>query len=145
MSNEACVNAAALRSIFFECRQCGTCCRSYRKITLQPDEVEFIRNMGGHVGVDVSLNDLRDKTMDELVDAAKATGKVFMIHPDDKGCLFLQKRNEKYFCRIYHYRPRACRGFKCNFADSSFFELFGNNAAMRLLGQNAFGLPLEKS
>jgi len=133
---------AALRSIFADCRQCGTCCKSYRKITLQADEVDFIRKMGGHVGVEVSLTKLRDRPLDALVAEASATGKVFMIHPDDKGCIFLQKRNDSYFCRIYHHRPRACQGFRCNLADSSFLDLFGGADSIHLLGQNRFGLPL---
>ena len=141
MTKQIPVDPTALRSIFHECRQCGTCCKSYRKITLQPDEVDFIRKMGGHVGVNVSLNQLRNKSMDTLIDEAKATGKVFMIHPDEKGCLFLQKRNGKYVCRIYHHRPRACRGFRCNLADSSFLDLFAADA-IHLLGQDRFGLPL---
>ena len=62
---------AALRTIFAECRQCGTCCRSYRKIALQPDEVDFIKKMGGHVGVAVSLNRLRDTSMEALIAEAK--------------------------------------------------------------------------
>jgi hypothetical protein len=99
--------------------------------------------MGGHVGVNVSLNGLRDRSMDQLVEEAKASGKVFMIHPDDKGCLFLQKRNEKFFCRIYHHRPRACQGFRCNLADSSFLDLFGADS-IHLLGQDRYGLPLMK-
>lgn len=135
------VEQAELKSIFHECRQCATCCKSYQKITLQGDEVDFIRKMGGHVGVDVSLNELRDKSMGELVEERKASGKVFMIHPDARGCIFLEKRNEKYYCRIYHHRPRACRGFRCNLADSSFMDLFGADA-IYLLGQNSFGLPL---
>lgn len=143
MTKDIPVDPAALRSILSECRQCGTCCKSYRKITLQPDEVDFIRKMGGHVGVNVSLNGLRDRSMDQLVEEAKATGKVFMIHPDDKGCLFLQKRNGKFYCRIYHHRPRACRGFRCNLADSSFLDLFGADS-IHLLGQDRFGLPLAK-
>jgi len=143
MTRDIPVDPAALRSILSECRQCGTCCKSYRKITLQPDEVDFIRKMGGHVGVNVSLNGLRDRSMDQLVEEARATGKVFMIHPDDKGCLFLQKRNEKYYCRIYHHRPRACQGFRCNLADSSFLDLFGADS-IHLLGQDRFGLPLAK-
>jgi Fe-S-cluster containining protein len=143
MTEKKSVDSAALRSIFTECRQCGTCCKSYRKITLQPDEVDFIRKMGGHVGVSVGLNELRNRSMEELVEEAKGTGKVFMIHPDDKGCLFLQKKNATYACRIYHHRPRACRGFRCNLADSSFLDLFGADA-IHLLGQDAFGLPLVK-
>ena len=132
---------ATLRTIFAECRQCGTCCRSYRKILLHPDEVDFIKKMGGHVGVSVSLNHLRDKPMEILIAEAQADGKVHMIHPDEKGCVFLQRRDGKYLCRISHHRPRACRGFRCTLADSSFFDLFATQA-MPLLGKDQFGLPL---
>lgn len=130
-----------LDSIFTECRQCGTCCKTYRKVLLQSSEVEFIRKMGGHVGVDVALNDLRVKSMEELVNEAKAGGKVYMIHPDDRGCIFLEKRNEKYYCKIYSYRPQACKGFRCNLVDSSLQDFFTADA-IHLLGQNRFGLPL---
>jgi Fe-S-cluster containining protein len=67
-----------------------------------------------------------------------------MIHPDDKGCVFLQKRNGKYACKIYHHRPRTCRGFRCNMADTSFWDIFGQNATL-LLGMDAFGQPLKPS
>ena len=134
---------ATLRTIFAECRQCGTCCRSYQKIVLQPDEVAFIKKMGGHVGVAVSLNHLREKTMETLIEEARADGKIHMIHPDGQGCVFLQRRDGKHVCRIYHNRPRACRGFRCNFADSSFFDLFATKA-MPLLGLDQFGLPLSR-
>ena len=133
---------AELNSIFNDCRQCGTCCKQYRKILLLGSEVEFIRKMGGHVGVDVSLNDLRERSMEELVEAARAKGKVYMIHPDDRGCVFLEKRNQKYFCKIYPHRPKTCKGFRCNLADSSMLDLFAGDA-IHLLGQNRFGLPLK--
>ena len=131
-----------LNSIFDDCRQCGTCCKNYRKIVLQPDEVDFIKQMGGHVGVDVSLKDIRELGIDAATREARERGRVFMIHPDDKGCMFLEKRNEKFFCKIYHYRPRTCRGFRCNLADNSFLTLFGDNS-IHLLGQTSFGLPLK--
>lgn len=130
-----------LNTIFDDCRQCGTCCKKYRKIVLQPDEVSFIKQMGGHVGVDVSLKDIREQGIDTATREAKERGRVFMIHPDEKGCIFLEKRNEKFFCKIYHYRPRTCRGFRCNLADNSFLTLFGDNS-IHLLGQTSFGLPL---
>lgn len=133
---------AELNTILDECRQCGTCCRKYRKILLHPSEVEFVRKMGGHVGVDVSLNDLRENSMTELMEEAQAEGRVYMIHPDNRGCVFLEKRNDRYFCRIYHYRPRVCRGFRCNLADSSMLDLIAGDA-IHLLGQNSFGLPLK--
>ena len=132
---------STLNTIFDDCRQCGTCCKKYRKITLQPDEVAFIKQMGGHVGVDVSLKAIREQGIDAATREAKERGRVFMIHPDDKGCVFLEKRNEKFTCKIYHYRPQTCRGFLCNLADNSFLSLFGDGA-IHLLGQTSFGLPL---
>ena len=132
---------STLNTIFDDCRQCGTCCKKYRKITLQPDEVAFIKQMGGHVGVDVSLKAIREQGIDAATREAKERGRVFMIHPDDKGCVFLEKRTEKFTCKIYHYRPQTCRGFRCNLADNSFLSLFGDGA-IHLLGQTSFGLPL---
>jgi Fe-S-cluster containining protein len=135
-------DAAALKTLFHECRQCGACCKTYRKIILYPDEVDFIRKMGGHVGVSASLSQLRRKPLQELIEEAKIDGKVYMIHPDDKGCVFLQKRDGKNYCKIYNHRPRTCRGFRCNMADSSFLDIFGQNATI-LLGMDLFGLPLK--
>lgn len=137
------LKAIDLNSIFNECRQCGSCCRQYRKITLQSSEVEFIKKMGGHVGVDISLSEIRKSGIDKARRDAEHRGKIFMVHPDDKGCVFLEKRNDKCFCKIYHYRPQACKGFRCNVADDSMLNLISSDAYL-LLGQNSFGLPLEK-
>lgn len=142
MTTPSPVDHTALKSIFHECNQCGTCCKQYRKITLHEDEVAFIEKMGGHVGVDLSFAEIREKGLEQARADAKKNGKIFMIHPDDKGCVFLQKRDGKYCCKIYHYRPRTCRGFKCNLADGTFLSLFGRDS-IHLLGQNAYGLPLK--
>jgi uncharacterized protein len=133
---------STLNTIFDDCRQCGTCCKRYRKVPLQPEEVAFITQMGGHVGIDVSLKAIREQGIDAATREAKERGLVFMIHPDEKGCIFLEKRNDKFTCKIYHYRPQTCRGFRCNLADNSFLSLFGDNA-IHLLGQTTFGLPLK--
>lgn len=137
------LNAEALKTLFDECRQCGACCKIYRRIRLHPDEVEFIRKMGGHVGVGASLAQLREKPLGKLIEEAKASGRVYMIHPDDKGCIFLQKRDGKYTCKIYNYRPRTCRGFRCNMADNTFMDVFGQGTTL-LLGMDSFGLPLKE-
>lgn len=134
---------ATLKTILQECRQCGTCCRKYRKVLLQGGEVEFIKKMGGHVGVDATLKELREKPLAQLIAENEKKGKVFMIHPDDKGCLFLEQQNGLSSCRIYHYRPLSCQGFRCNLADESFLSLFADDA-IHLLGQDRFGLPLNK-
>ncbi len=133
-----------LRTIFQECRQCGTCCKKYKKVLLQGDEPAFIKRMGGHVGVDATLKELREMPLEELIEKKKGKNKIYMIHPDDKGCMFLERRNGVYRCKIYHYRPLACRGFRCNFADNSLLSLLSDDA-IHLLGQNKFGLPLEDS
>jgi Fe-S-cluster containining protein len=135
--------ASTLNSLFAPCRQCGSCCKQHRKITLDFDEVDFIKRMGGHVGIDISLNDIRIKGMDKAREDTMRRGKVFMVHPDDKGCIFLEKRNDKHFCKIYHYRPQACKGYRCNLADDSMLNMIGGDAHL-LLGQNAYGLPLEQ-
>lgn len=137
------IDEGSLNTIFHECRQCGTCCRNYRKIPLQADEVDYITKMGGHVGVNVSMEEIRKKGLKQATEDAREAGKVYMIHPDEKGCVFMELRNDKYYCRIYHYRPRTCRGFRCNMADDSFLSLFAADA-MSLLGQDRYGLPLEK-
>ncbi len=132
-----------LNTIFDECRQCGTCCKKYKKVLLQGDEPAFIKKMGGNVGVDATLKELREKPLKQLIEERKKTGKVYMIHPDDKGCIFLECRNGLYRCKIYNYRPLSCRGFRCNLADDSLLSLFTDDA-IHLLGQDRFGLPLQQ-
>ncbi|MDJ0783661.1 MAG: YkgJ family cysteine cluster protein [Desulfosarcinaceae bacterium] len=134
---------AALNTIFHACRQCGACCRTYRKIRLRPEEAPFIRKMGGHVGVDLTLAQLREQSLAQLKADAQTAGHIFMVHPDDKGCVFLEKRNGHHRCKIYHYRPQTCRGFRCNMADSSFLDIFSKDANL-LLGLDSFGLPLKR-
>lgn len=136
------LDETALKTLFHECRQCGSCCKRYKRVLLEPDEVEFIKKMGGHVGYELHLDALRDTPLHVLQEQAVAEGKVYMVHPDSKGCKFLEKRNGKYYCKIYHYRPKACRGFRCNMADSSMMDMFGNDA-IYLLGQDRFGRPLN--
>lgn len=131
----------SLITIFHECRQCGTCCKDYKKIPLESDEVEFIKKMGGHVGTSLSMAEIREKGLAAATEDATREGKVYMIHPDDNGCVFLEQRNKKFYCRIYHYRPQTCKGFRCNLADDSFLQLFGGESAMHLLGQDSYGLP----
>ncbi len=145
MKNDtATLDANNLKTLFQECRQCGTCCKKYKKVLLQGDEPAFIKKMGGHVGVDATLQELREKPLEQLIEEKKEKKKVYMIHPDDKGCIFLECRNGLYRCKIYHYRPLSCRGFRCNLADDSFLTLFaGDNTSMHLLGLDSFGLPLK--
>ncbi|NBB76220.1 MAG: YkgJ family cysteine cluster protein, partial [Bacteroidetes bacterium] len=134
---------STLNTLFSDCRQCGSCCKKYRKITLGADEIDFIKRMGGHVGINISMKEIRHKGLEKARRKAAENGKVFMIHPDDKGCIFLERRNELHYCKIYHYRPQACRGYRCNLADDSMLTMISGDAHL-LLGQNSFGLPLEK-
>jgi Fe-S-cluster containining protein len=135
---------ARLNTLFDACRQCGTCCKHYRKVLLEPDEIDRLRELGAEIGVMVGLNELREKTMAELISEAKGKKAVYMIHPDGDGCVFLQKvAGGGYSCNIYHERPRACRGFNCSFADRSMEQLFLADAIF-LLGEDKFGRRLER-
>jgi len=131
-----------LNTLLQDCRQCGTCCKTYRKVLLEVDEVDRLRALGAEIGIMVCLNDLRQKSMEKLVDEAKGKGDIYMIHPDGQGCKFLQKVDGKYRCKIYHYRPRACQGFRCSLADESMQQLLLNDANY-LLGEDRFGVKLE--
>ncbi len=62
---------ANLKTILQDCRQCGTCCKKYKKVVLQPDEIEFIKKMGGHVGVDATLRELREGSLEHLIEENK--------------------------------------------------------------------------
>jgi Fe-S-cluster containining protein len=137
------LNTSALKTILHECRQCGACCKKFRKIRLYPDEVEFIKKMGGHVGIDTTLAQLREKKLASVIEESKSSSAVYMIHPNDKGCVFRKKIDGKYNCSIYYYRPRTCRLFQCNMADSTFLNIFGQDATA-LLGLDRFGLPILK-
>ena len=55
-----------------------------------------------------------------------------MIHPDGRGCVFLQRRNDKYYCTIYPYRPKACQTFRCSLADESLLELIRDDGLAML-------------
>lgn len=136
------LTAAELNSLFPECRQCGACCKNYRKVLLQPEEVEFIKKMGGYVGIEVRLNDLRKNSLDEAIEKENEKHNVYMIHPDSNGCIFLEKKNGKYRCKIYNYRPKTCRGFRCNLADGSLGDIFFKDP-IHLLGMDRFGMKLK--
>ena len=91
-----------LNTLFNECRQCGVCCKSYRKVLLEPDEIDRLRALGAEIGVLVGLNELREKSMEQLVEEARGKHAVYMVHPDGNGCIFLQKVNGRSRCKIYH-------------------------------------------
>lgn len=136
------IDKQKMDTILQDCRQCGTCCKTYRKILLNPDEVERMKKLGANVGIMIRLNDLRTNNINDIAINEQQKGKVYMIHPDDKGCIFLEKRDDKYRCKIYHYRPEACKGFKCNMADETVNSLFMNDS-IHLLGMNRFGQKLR--
>lgn len=137
------IDKQQLNTIFHECRQCGTCCKSYPKILLEPEEVEPMKKLGANVGYMVHLDDLRTHNINELANQEKVKHKIYMVHPTEDGCIFLEKRNDKYYCKIYHYRPKSCKGFKCNLADGTIKDLFMKDA-MYLLGKDCFGFDIKK-
>ena len=81
---------STLNTIFDDCRQCGTCCKKYRKIPLQPDEVDFIKQMGGHVGVHVSFEEIREKGMEAATSTYQSLSEAmikFRDNPPQSGLI----------------------------------------------------------
>jgi Fe-S-cluster containining protein len=134
--------AAELRTIFAECRQCGSCCKRYSRVLLAPDEVAFIKKMGGHVGTVRSIPELIAERRGRRSEPATPE-PIYMLHPDERGCVFLRRIGEgRHRCAIYNYRPHVCRRFKCNLADSSMMQVLGDPIC--LLGLDSCGRKLEK-
>jgi len=72
----------------FKCLQCGKCCT----LTVEPDEEDIKKiEMLGHR----RMNFLRDGNLRKL----------------NGACIFLEKRNGVYFCKIHEMKPRVCRKY----------------------------------
>jgi uncharacterized protein len=136
------LDESLMKSIFHDCRQCGTCCKAFSKIKIYPEEVDFIKKMGGHVGIQVNISELIQKNINDLINEPEYKDKLYMVHPDSKGCIFLEQRNNNYYCKIYHYRPKTCQGFKCNLVDEHSRNLLFQDA-IYLLGEDKYGFKLN--
>ena len=82
----------------FRCRRCGECCKKYT-IRLLKDDIKRIKN----------------KCYNEVYFLDKETigpykGK-FILKKINERCVFLKKKDNTYFCKIYDIRPKICKQY----------------------------------
>ena len=79
----------------FECNRCADCCK-YCTVKLDEQDINKIKKSGYDeeffMGYDAYINSP-------------------VMKVNDKGCVFLIKKGDKYFCKIYQIRPKVCKQY----------------------------------
>ncbi|MBD3164084.1 hypothetical protein GF323_02715 [Candidatus Woesearchaeota archaeon] len=88
----------------FRCSQCGKCCLTFT-VKLSDKDIKRIESLG-----------LKKEFFAEKDNFDPKTGKYSLKRPN-RGCIFLIRKNNKYFCRIYRQRPDICRKYPFNESD----------------------------
>ena len=83
---------------FFECRQCGNCCRSDSMIPLTLDDIYRIADF-----LDLSADEFFEQYGREMVIGGSTTPMAYLAR--DNGCLFLQDN----LCSIHFVKPLLCK------------------------------------
>lgn len=78
----------------FRCKRCGECCKKCI-IVLNKSDIKRIKKVG-----------YREEEFLEI----DAGGKPILRHINGK-CVFLEKENNKYSCKIYAIRPTVCKKY----------------------------------
>ena len=82
----------------FLCNNCGACCLKFT-VKLSDTDVRRIEKLG-----------FKKNYFAETDDFDKKFGNYALKRVDDK-CIFLEKKKNKYFCRIYEKRPSICKDY----------------------------------
>ena len=79
----------------FLCKRCADCCR-YLTVKLSKKDIEAIK--------DKSYKEDFFIKFDRYIKSPVLKNK-------DEGCVFLGKKEGKYYCKIYNIRPKVCRKY----------------------------------
>ncbi len=116
-----------IAGLHFECLQCGRCCSGPAEgnIWITKPEIELIAKFLG-------------MTIDKF--AGRYLKRVhfrtsIVEHPETKDCIFLEEKNGRKTCRIYHVRPAQCRNWPF-WADNLKNPAAWNRAAHKCPGVN---------
>ena len=82
----------------FRCIQCGQCCRPIVKV--REEEISRIEKAG--------IN--RDDFLDFDPNQKNSTKKTILKRKNGV-CMFLYRKGEMYYCRVYGHRPDTCRRY----------------------------------
>ncbi len=83
-----------------ECLRCGTCCRRHQP-RLSTKEIQALAK-----GLGISVDDFISRYV-------QVTTVGYLLRQTEKGCVFLTYEEDKAraSCRIYSFRPEACRNW----------------------------------
>lgn len=76
----------------FKCQQCGECCKIV--VTLTEKEIKAIKQRG-----------YKDFLIKDPIKGKKKN----CLKRINRNCVFLTKKGNKYYCKIYDIRPKTCR------------------------------------
>jgi Fe-S-cluster containining protein len=79
----------------FICKKCGKCCIAYT-VKLSDEDIKRIESLG-FKKIDFAVPDDFD------IKAGK-----YALKRTNNQCIFLEKRKNGYFCKIYGARPEIC-------------------------------------
>jgi len=81
----------------FKCTSCGECCRPIVIVT--DEEIKTIESTG------INQEDFID------IDPLDETGTVNALKQINGVCVFLKRKDDKFLCNIYEYRPSICKKY----------------------------------
>ena len=78
----------------FKCENCGECCRPI--VVLNETDVKMIEETGLKRKHFLDYDPLHPKYKN-------------ILRQENNVCMFLRRKGEEYYCKIYENRPRVCR------------------------------------
>lgn len=105
---------SSLRSLPFECTECGKCCRTTGDVYMSPSEIaQAVGLLQANItdgGSSLSIYSFIEQYASHTITARD--GKSIWVrlreHPERGDCIFLQ---DGKFCQIYQARPAQCRTY----------------------------------
>ena len=88
----------------FKCRNCGKCCLTYT-VKLSDDDIKRIKKLGH-----------KKDSFAEPDNFDIRTGK-YALKRVNNQCIFLERKSNNYFCKIYKVRPEICINYPFNESD----------------------------
>ena len=82
----------------FKCERCGKCCKTYI-IKVSKKDIKRIKNKG------------YEESYFLMHDSMSPGNNKFVLRKENGKCVFLKKKNGKYFCEIYKIRPLICQKY----------------------------------
>ena len=86
----------------FKCLQCGNCCKWSGYVRVSEKEINAIADF---FKMDQQL------FITEYTRLTADRSGLSLIENNDKSCIFLKEKNNKYYCQINQVKPQQCINF----------------------------------